>query len=106
MLLSSHHLPGFCKAAHVIPARTYYLDRAPSRKSFALPFLLNVNANEKVGSPKQLDDVIPGLREIKAEVPERTTFYGAREIGCKDPGGQVVTSQNSRSRRSTDAIHD
>jgi hypothetical protein len=24
-------------------------------------------------------------------IPERTTFYGAREIGIKDPGGHYLT---------------
>jgi uncharacterized glyoxalase superfamily protein PhnB len=38
----------------------------------------------------KLDDVIAALRGTKVEVPERQTFYGAREIGYKDPGGHVV----------------
>jgi uncharacterized glyoxalase superfamily protein PhnB len=38
----------------------------------------------------RLDDVITQLHGVKVEIPERKTFYGAREIGYKDPGGHVV----------------
>lgn len=38
----------------------------------------------------KLGDVIAALQGIKVEVAERKTFYGAREIGYKDPGGHIV----------------
>ena len=38
----------------------------------------------------KLDDILAALRGVEPEVPERTTFYGAREIGYKDPAGHVA----------------
>jgi uncharacterized glyoxalase superfamily protein PhnB len=38
----------------------------------------------------KLDDIIAALGGTRPEVPERKTFYGAREIGYKDPGGHVA----------------
>jgi uncharacterized glyoxalase superfamily protein PhnB len=37
-----------------------------------------------------LDEVRSALKGVKAELAERTTFYGAREIGYRDPAGHVV----------------
>ena len=38
-----------------------------------------------------LDETIAALKGAPVVMPERTTFYGAREIGVKDPGGHIVT---------------
>src|SRR3984885_499782 len=38
-----------------------------------------------------LDAVIAALRGVPVVMAVRTTFYGAREIGVKDPAGHVVT---------------
>ncbi len=38
----------------------------------------------------KLDEVIAALKGVNVVVPLRTTFYGAREIGVKDPAGHVV----------------
>jgi uncharacterized glyoxalase superfamily protein PhnB len=38
-----------------------------------------------------LDDVIMATKGATVVVPERNTFYGAREIGLKDPAGHVLT---------------
>ena len=38
-----------------------------------------------------LDDVIAATKGATAVMPERKTFYGAREIGVKDPAGHVLT---------------
>lgn len=38
-----------------------------------------------------LDGVIAALKGVPVAMPERTTFYGAREIGVKDPAGHSVT---------------
>lgn len=38
-----------------------------------------------------LDAVIQKLKDVPVVVPERTTFYGAREIGVREPGGNSVT---------------
>jgi uncharacterized glyoxalase superfamily protein PhnB len=38
-----------------------------------------------------LDDVIAATKGASVVMPERKTFYGAREIGVKDPAGQVLT---------------
>jgi uncharacterized glyoxalase superfamily protein PhnB len=37
-----------------------------------------------------LDAVITAMKGVTVELPERTTFYGAREIGFKDPGGHIL----------------
>jgi uncharacterized glyoxalase superfamily protein PhnB len=39
---------------------------------------------------EKLDEVISALKGVTVVVPLRTTFYGAREIGIKDPAGHVV----------------
>jgi len=38
-----------------------------------------------------LDDVIAATKGASVVMPERTAFYGAREIGVKDPAGHVLT---------------
>ena len=38
-----------------------------------------------------LDDVIAAMKGATVVMPERKTFYGAREIGVKDPAGHVLT---------------
>ena len=38
-----------------------------------------------------LDDMITATTGATVVMPERKTFYGAREIGVKDPAGHVLT---------------
>jgi uncharacterized glyoxalase superfamily protein PhnB len=38
-----------------------------------------------------LDDVIAATKGASVVMPERKTFYGAREIGVKDPAGHILT---------------
>ena len=38
----------------------------------------------------QLNGVMAAMKGVKIVLPERTTFYGAREFGVKDPGGHVI----------------
>ena len=38
-----------------------------------------------------LEDVIAATQGAEVVMPVRTTFYGAKEIGVKDPGGHFVT---------------
>jgi len=38
-----------------------------------------------------LEAVKDALRGAEIYLPERTTFYGAREIGVRDPAGHLVT---------------
>jgi len=38
-----------------------------------------------------LEQTIAALQGAEVFVPKRTTFYGATEIGVKDPGGHLVT---------------
>jgi uncharacterized glyoxalase superfamily protein PhnB len=38
-----------------------------------------------------LDAVIAALKGVPVVMPVRTTFYGAREIGVKDPAGHFIT---------------
>jgi uncharacterized glyoxalase superfamily protein PhnB len=37
-----------------------------------------------------LDEVISALKGVEVAMPIRTTFYGAKEIGVKDPAGHVL----------------
>jgi uncharacterized glyoxalase superfamily protein PhnB len=39
---------------------------------------------------EKLDSVIQALKGIDLVVPKRKTFYGATEIGVREPGGTVV----------------
>jgi len=38
-----------------------------------------------------LDAVLAALRNIKIVQPERTAFYGMREVGYQDPAGHYIT---------------
>ena len=38
-----------------------------------------------------LGAVLAALKKYKIEQPERTAFYGMREVGYQDPGGHFVT---------------
>jgi uncharacterized glyoxalase superfamily protein PhnB len=38
-----------------------------------------------------LDETIAALKGVDVVMPVRTTFYGAREIGVKDPAGHFET---------------
>jgi len=40
---------------------------------------------------ENLDALKPALASATVYLPERTTFYGAREIGVKDPAGHFLT---------------
>jgi uncharacterized glyoxalase superfamily protein PhnB len=38
-----------------------------------------------------LDETVAAIDGVEVVMPVRTTFYGAKEIGVKEPGGHVVT---------------
>jgi uncharacterized glyoxalase superfamily protein PhnB len=38
-----------------------------------------------------LGEIIQAMKGAEIVIPERTTFYGSREIGIKDPAGHLVT---------------
>jgi uncharacterized glyoxalase superfamily protein PhnB len=40
---------------------------------------------------ENLDDIISVVKGAEIVMPVRTTFYGAKEIGIKDPAGHVIT---------------
>ena len=40
---------------------------------------------------ENLDAIKPSLKSADVYMPERTTFYGAREIGVRDPAGHFLT---------------
>lgn len=40
---------------------------------------------------ENLDEIIRALEGAEVAIPVRTTFYGAREIGVKDPAGHILT---------------
>jgi uncharacterized glyoxalase superfamily protein PhnB len=39
---------------------------------------------------EDFDDVLKRIEGCEIEVPERTTFYGMREIVVREPGGHIV----------------
>lgn len=39
---------------------------------------------------KSLDEIINALKGVDVVMPVRTTFYGAKEIGIKDPAGHLI----------------
>lgn len=39
---------------------------------------------------ESLDAIIAAMKGVNVVVPLRTTFYGAKEIGVKDPAGHVI----------------
>jgi len=39
---------------------------------------------------EKLDLIMASLKGVEVLVPERQTFYGAREFGVREPGGTVV----------------
>lgn len=46
---------------------------------------------------ENLDALKPALESLDVYMPERNTFYGAREIGVRDPAGHFLTfAQMSR----------
>ena len=40
---------------------------------------------------ENLDEVIPAMKDAEVVIPVCTTFYGAKEIGIKDPAGHIIT---------------
>jgi uncharacterized glyoxalase superfamily protein PhnB len=38
-----------------------------------------------------LDEIITAVKGTEVVVPVRTTFYGAKEVGIKDPAGHIIT---------------
>jgi uncharacterized glyoxalase superfamily protein PhnB len=40
---------------------------------------------------ENLDQIITAMKGIEIVMPVRTTFYGAKEIGIKDPAGHIIT---------------
>jgi uncharacterized glyoxalase superfamily protein PhnB len=40
---------------------------------------------------ENLEAVKKGVKGAEVYLPERTTFYGAKEIGVKDPAGHFIT---------------
>ncbi len=38
-----------------------------------------------------LDDTMVAMKGVEVVMPVRTTFYGSKEIGYKDPGGHMIT---------------
>ena len=52
-------------------------------KQFSGPTFLFIEVDD-------LNVLMNAMKGVSVELPERTTFYGAREIGYRDPGGHVV----------------
>lgn len=39
---------------------------------------------------EKLDNVLVALKGVNIVLPVRTTFYGAKEVGVKDPAGHMI----------------
>jgi uncharacterized glyoxalase superfamily protein PhnB len=57
-----------------------------------LPALLGAESHSQIlfVMVDDLDDVIGRIEGADVIVPERTTFYGMREIGVREPGGHAI----------------
>jgi len=40
---------------------------------------------------ENLDEIITAVKGTEVVMPVRTTFYGAKEVGIKDPAGHIIT---------------
>jgi uncharacterized glyoxalase superfamily protein PhnB len=40
---------------------------------------------------ENLDQLIAAMKGVEVTMPVRTTFYGSKEIGVKEPAGHIVT---------------
>jgi uncharacterized glyoxalase superfamily protein PhnB len=40
---------------------------------------------------ENLDEIINAVKGAEVVMPVRTTFYGAKEVGIKDPAGHIIT---------------
>jgi uncharacterized glyoxalase superfamily protein PhnB len=40
---------------------------------------------------ENLDQIVPAMKGAEVVMPVRTTFYGAKEIGIRDPAGHIIT---------------
>ena len=40
---------------------------------------------------ENLDEIVTAMKGAEVVIPIRTTFYGAQEIGIRDPAGHIIT---------------
>jgi uncharacterized glyoxalase superfamily protein PhnB len=40
---------------------------------------------------ENLDQLIAAMKGVEVTMPLRTTFYGSKEFGVKEPAGHIVT---------------
>jgi uncharacterized glyoxalase superfamily protein PhnB len=40
---------------------------------------------------ENLDEIVTAMKGAEVVIPIRTTFYGAKEIGIRDPAGHIIT---------------
>ena len=81
------------KLGFVILARDSVEVMYQSRASVAkdVPSLANAPSSSFLYvEVRGLDDIIKKLEGVEVVVPVRKTFYGAREIAVREPGGNVV----------------
>jgi uncharacterized glyoxalase superfamily protein PhnB len=45
---------------------------------------------------ESLDQIVSAMKGAEVVMPVRTTFYGAKEIGIRDPAGHLVTFAQMR----------
>ena len=85
------------------PILTFWVDRLGFSKTIEVPHgdklgfvALNKGATEVMYQTfASLGDDMPAildaLKDSKIVQPERTAFYGMREVGYQDPGGHFIT---------------
>ena len=56
-----------------------------------LPFWVDALGFAKTIEVHNLDAVLTALKNSKIVQPERTAFYGMREVGYQDPAGHFIT---------------
>ena len=44
-----------------------------------------------ISTSRIIDEIIAAVEGAPVLVPKRTTFYGATEYGCSEPGGSAVS---------------
>jgi uncharacterized glyoxalase superfamily protein PhnB len=67
-----------------------YQTYSSARKDADLGQLQNQGPTYLYIEVDNLDEFIAAMQGVEVVLPVRTTFYGAREIGVKDPAGHIV----------------
>src|SRR6266852_3526094 len=80
------------------PSLPFWVDRLGFKKTVEVPegqklgfvSLAKDNVEIMYQSRPSLDEILPRLEGVEVVVPVRKTFYGANEIGVREPAGNVI----------------